>query len=238
VSSAALQTDGRYEVIVEGFRGVSSSKIQSTLLKRCPAPRSPCVANVPKRRLTYARKWSSTTSMRCCLAATAIDGVAFVSPWFQTTTTNSGSIGAIQGNLTGTCAGSGPICGATPMFDQGITGGGQIIAIGDSGTTVNAAWFATLDKGDGPHAEVTFSDNPPPVLPNIGTLHPDNKIIAYCCSRAARSTTTTPPAMARTRPAPWLATRQALSARRPICRPRRCCRTMIWPTAWRRTRSC
>ena len=179
VSSAALQTDGRYEIIVEGFRGVSSSKIQAALLKAVPGAEV-TMRSERAEATPYVRVKATVNDLDALLlAATAIDGVAFVSPWFQTTTTNSGSIGAIQGNLTGTCAGSGPICGATPMFDQGITGGGQIIAIGDSGTTVNAAWFATLDKGDGPHAEVTFSDNPPPVLPNIGILHPDNKIIAY-----------------------------------------------------------
>jgi len=178
-TSAALQTDGRYEVIVEGFRGVASTKIQAALLKAVPGAEI-TMRSERAEAAPYVRVKVAANDLNALLfAATAFDGVAFVSPWFQTTTTNAGSIGAIQGNLTTTCAGSGPICGATPMFDQGITGGGQIIAIGDSGTTVNAAWFATLDKGNGPHAEVTFSDNPPPVLPNIGALHPDNKIIAY-----------------------------------------------------------
>src|SRR5690606_32785829 len=96
-------------------------------------------------------------------------------------------IAALQGNFTGNCPGSGPICtgptpageSRTPMFDQGITGTGQIVAVADSGTTPNAAWFVTLDKGEGPHTEITFAENPPPVPPALGTLHPDNKIIAY-----------------------------------------------------------
>lgn len=178
-TSAALQADGRYEIMIQAFDGVSSASIAAQLTKRVAGVeitmRSERADAAP-----YVRASVAAASLDGLIeAATSIDGVAFVSPWIAPHTMNAGGIGAIQGNLTGTCTGSGPICGATPMFDQGITGGGQIIGLADSGTTPNAAWFATLDKGNGPHTEVTFAENPPPALPNIGTLHPDNKIIAY-----------------------------------------------------------
>ncbi len=112
-------------------------------------------------------------------AATAIEGVAFVSPWLQPHTMNAGAIGAIQGDSAATCAGSGAVCGPTPMWDHNLFGSGQVVAISDSGTDANEAWFTTLDKGAGPHEEITFADDPAPVLPAIGTLHPDNKILAY-----------------------------------------------------------
>jgi hypothetical protein len=178
-NSAALQDDGRYEVIIHGFNGVSSAKIQAQLLQQVAGVeitlRSQRDAATP-----YVRARVAADSLDALLrAATAIDGVQFVMPWYPTHTMNAGSIGAIQGDATTSCDGRGPICGPAPLFDHGIVGAGQIIAIADTGTTPNAAWFATLDKGNGPHTEVTFSDNPPPVLPNIGLLHPDNKIIAY-----------------------------------------------------------
>lgn len=178
-SSAALQTDGRYEVMIQAFDGVSSAGIATQLAKQVAGVEI-TMRSERAEAAPYVRANVAGDALNALLdAATAIDGVAYVSPWIAPHTTNAGGIGAIQGNLTGTCAGSGPICGATPMFDQGITGGGQIIGLADSGTTPNAAWFATLDKGNGPHTEVTFAENPPPVLPNIGTLHNDNKIIAY-----------------------------------------------------------
>ncbi|MEO7432092.1 MAG: S8 family serine peptidase [Dokdonella sp.] len=178
-TSTAKQADGRFEIMVEGYAGVSSSEIQATLIKQVPGVeitmRSERADAIP-----YVRAKVTLASLDALIhSVTAIDGVAYVSPWAPTHTMNSGGIAALQGNFTGTCAGSGPVCGPAPMFDHGIDGAGQIIALGDSGTTPNAAWFATLDKGTGPHTEVTFSESPAPLLPAIGTLHPDNKILAY-----------------------------------------------------------
>lgn len=179
VDSAARQEDGRYEVRIDAFAGVHAEAIVAALEKAVPGlvitARSERAEAAP-----YVRASVGLASLDTLLkAATAIDGVVFVSPWMPTTTQNSGSIGAIQGNDVSACAGSGPVCGPTPLWDHQITGTGQIAAVADSGTSPNAAWFATLDKGNGPQTAVTASENPPPVLPNIGTLHPDNKIIAY-----------------------------------------------------------
>jgi len=178
-NSAARQSDARYEVIVHGFAGVSSSKIQALLTQQVPGLEI-TMRSQRAEAMPYVRAKTDAASLDALLrAATAIDGVQFVLPWYPAHITNTGSIGALQGNATTPCDGRGAICGPSPMFDHGIVGGGQIIAVADTGTTPNAAWFSTLDKGNGPHTEVTFSDDPPPVLPNPGTLHPDNKIIGY-----------------------------------------------------------
>jgi len=178
-TSAARQEDGSYEIIAHGFDGVSSAHLAASLQKAVPGVRI-TVRSERAEAAPYVRAQVDAAQLdRLVQAASAIDGVRYVAPWMQTRTMNSGSIGAMQGNAVGECAGSGVVCGPTPIWDHGILGAGQIIGIGDSGTTPNAAWFATLDKGTGPHTEVTFSESPPPVLPNIGTLHSDNKIIAY-----------------------------------------------------------
>ena len=178
-TSSALQSDGRYEIRLDAFDGVSAQHLAAALEKRVPGveitARSERAEAAP-----YVRAAVSLASLDTLIeVASSLDGVVSVSPWVETTTQNSASVGAIQGNNIGTCSGSGPICGSAPLWDHGITGTGQIAAVADSGTTPNAGWFTTLDKGAGAHTEVTFSDNPPPVLPNVGTLHPDNKIIAY-----------------------------------------------------------
>ena len=178
-SSAAKQADSRYEIMIEGFAGVSSAEIAATIEKMVPG------VTVTQRSLRadaapYVRAAVGIASLDTLLrVATGIDGVAFVSPWYPTHTMNSGAVGAIQGNSTAACPGSGAPCGPTPIWDHGIFGSGQIAGIADSGTTPNAAWFTTLDKGAGPHEEITFTDDPPPVLPNVGSLHPDNKILGY-----------------------------------------------------------
>ena len=179
--SAARQGEsGTYEIQIDAFDGVSSAHIAAELEKKVPGVQI-TVRSERADASPYVRAAVGLASFDTLLrVASAIDGVVFVSPWLPTTTANAASIGAIQGNdLNVSCAGSGPVCGATPLWDHGLTGTGQIAAVADSGTSPNAAWFATLDKGLGPHTAVTASENPPPLLPNIGTLHPDNKIIAY-----------------------------------------------------------
>lgn len=179
-NSAAKQDDGRYEIQIDAFDGVSSAQIAAELEKMVPGVQI-TVRSERAEAAPYVRAAVGLASLDTLLrAATAIDGVVFVSPWLPTTTQNAASVGAIQGNsLNATCSGNGPICGPAPLWDHGITGSGQIAAVADSGTSPNAAWFATLDKGMGPHTAITASDSPPPVLPNVGTLYPDNKIIAY-----------------------------------------------------------
>jgi len=178
--SAARQEDGSYEIIVHAFAGVSSANLAASIKKAVPDARI-TVRSERADAAPYVRANVTIANLDALVrATTAIDGVRWVAPWIQTHTMNSASVGAMQGNSTSDCAGGQPAtCGPTPLWDHGLTGGGQIVAIGDSGTTPNAAWFATLDKGSGPHTEVTFSDNPAPVPPAVGSLHPDNKIIAY-----------------------------------------------------------
>ncbi|MCK9538754.1 S8 family serine peptidase [Dokdonella sp.] len=178
-ASTALQADGRYEIRIDAFAGVSSAAMAAELEKKVPGVEI-TVRSARAEALPYVRAATGPASLDTLLkVASGIEGVVSVSPWTPTTTQNSASVGAIQGNSTGNCAGSGAICGPAPLWDHGITGTGQIAAVADSGTTPNAAWFTQLDKGAGPHTAVTFSENPPPVLPDIGTLYQDNKIIAY-----------------------------------------------------------
>lgn len=179
MASAARQWTGYYEIQIDLFAGESSERIARALRKQVPG-----VGVTARSERAGAAPWvraqiESSHFAVLLEAATSLDGVAFVSPWVQPEPMNAGAIGAIQGDATGSCAGSGAVCGPTPMWDQGLFGRGQIVAVADSGTDANEAWFTSLDKGPGPHEEVTFADDPPPELPGIGLLHPDNKIIGY-----------------------------------------------------------
>jgi hypothetical protein len=177
--SGARQQDGSYELEINAFAGVSSAAVAMELEKKVPGVRI-TLRSQRAEALPYVRAAVGAEALDALiLAASAIDGVSHLAPWLPTTTMNSASPGAIQGNSTGNCSGSGTVCGATPLWDHGITGTGQIAAVADSGTSPNAAWFTQLDKGLGPVTAITQSDNPPPVLPSVGTLYPDNKIIGY-----------------------------------------------------------
>lgn len=179
-ASAASQEDGGHEIVLYAFKGVSSAQMAASLRKRVPGVQ--ITARSERAEATpFVRARIADAAQLDALAreASAIDGVRYVTPWVQTRLTNAGSVGAIQANSTSICAGSGAVCGPSPLWDQGLLGSGQIVAVADSGTTPDAAWFATLDEGSGAHTEVTFADDPPPVPPAIGRLYPDNKIIGY-----------------------------------------------------------
>jgi len=178
-ASSARQPDGSYEIRVTTFRGVPAARVVEALAKLVPSARITAQSQRPDT-LQYVRAAVSQSDIdRLLTAASSIDGVAFIEPFIQPRYHNSGAIGAIQGNSTAACAGSGAVCGPTPIWDHGIFGSGQIAGIADSGTTPNAAWFTTINTGSGEHTAITFADDPPPVPPAIGNLSTDNKILGY-----------------------------------------------------------
>lgn len=111
------------------------------------------------------------------VAGSALESVQFIAPWTMPKLSNSGSIGAIQGDAVGVCAGEGNVCGPTPLWDHQLFGSGQIVAVADSGLDADEAWFTTLDKGAGPVTAITPGSSP--ALPNAGTTFPDYKVFAY-----------------------------------------------------------
>ena len=86
---------------------------------------------------------------------------------------NIDSVEPIQAN---TATGNVPPS-ATPIWNQGLIGAGQIVAVMDSGLDNNEDWFVTLDDGSGPNTALT--DGVSPVPPTTGVSHPDQKVFAY-----------------------------------------------------------
>jgi Subtilase family len=109
--------------------------------------------------------------------ASQIEAVQFIAPWAEPQLRNAGSVGVMQGNATAACGGGGAVCGPTPLWDQGLVGGGQIVAVADSGLDRDEAWFTTLDKGAGPVTAITTPSSDVPPL--HGPTFPLNKVYAY-----------------------------------------------------------
>ena len=141
---SARQADGSYEIRIHAFRGVSAAQISAAVTKLVPGVR----ITVQSERADAPQYVRASVAMpafdHLVRSASSIDGVEFIEPFVQPVYHNSGAIGAIQGNATTDCPGSGPVCGPTPIWDHGLFGSGQIAGIADSGTTPNAAWFTTL----------------------------------------------------------------------------------------------
>ncbi len=178
-TSAARQWDGRYAVTIDAFPGSMAAPIAAALQGQVPGVVIQARSEASQTR-QYVRASVPADALDSLLqTASALDDVAFIAPWRPPHPMNAGAIGALQGNALSVCNGAGPVCGPTPLWDHGLFGSGQIVAISDSGTDANEAWFTTLDQGNGPLTAITPADAPAPVPPAIGLLYPDRKIIGY-----------------------------------------------------------
>ncbi|TDR40440.1 immune inhibitor A peptidase M6 [Tahibacter aquaticus] len=181
----ASPVHGGYDIEVFAFSGESANQLAEALLKVSGVDVS--VINARDEN-PYVRVNVNVSSLDALVrAATAQEGVAWVSWYRQPKFDNAAAIGVIQGNsvATGT-AGSGPVeANRTPLWDHGIFGSNQIVAVSDSGMDANEAWFTTLDKGSGPVTAVATPQSPAP--PTAGTLAPTQKVIGYWVQPGATS---------------------------------------------------
>ncbi len=156
---------------INGYPGETTQSL--TLALRKIAPQAILInasnyANAPVIQL-----WISRTNATALIEqATAINAVSFLSPYIPVTINNSDSVEPIQRNAASTGAPTN-----TPIWDQGLIGSGQIVAVMDSGLDRNEDWFVGYDQGSGPLVELTDSEEPLP--PSIAATFPDRKIVAY-----------------------------------------------------------
>lgn len=168
---------GGIDVEVFAFSGESAERIAEGLTKAAPGARI-TVVNAREEN-PYVRANVSAAQLDALVrGATALEGVSWVAQYRQPGFENAGAISAIQGNSLVNQPGTGAVeTGKTPIWDHGIFGSNQIVAVSDSGADANEAWFTTLDKGAGPVTAVATAQTPVPPTP--GTLAPTQKVIGY-----------------------------------------------------------
>jgi hypothetical protein len=171
---------GEVDIVqLRGHAGESAAAIAAAVRKVLPDAR---VLAVSQRRDAEPGVRVAVTRAQLdalVVQASRLDAVAAVEPWMPALLDNAGSVSAIQADATGSCAGTGALCGPAPIWAQGLLGSGQIVAVYDSGTTPWSAAFATLDRGAGPSTAITYADDPPPQPPATGARYPERKIVAY-----------------------------------------------------------
>ena len=155
-----------------GFAGVDAADLAAAvrkfepgaeLLELRPGPRWPAVVI-----------WLPGQSLQAAIEQfTAIAGLYQIAPARPLQLLNKDSVEPIQANLS---SGSN-LPTVTPIWDQGLIGSGQIVAVMDSGLDRNEDWFVALDQSSGVNLALTDADSPVP--PAIGTVHPDRKVYAY-----------------------------------------------------------
>ena len=176
----ASAQNGEFDIVqLRGQAGESAPAIAAAVHKLLPDARILWISQrrdaEPGVRVAVARE-----RLDALLAqASRLDAVAALEPWLPPLLANSGSVSVIQANAMGSCAGTGAVCGPTPVWAQGLLGSGEIVAVYDSGTTPWSARFTTLDRGTGPSTAITYADDPPPLPPATGTIYPGRKVVAY-----------------------------------------------------------
>jgi hypothetical protein len=86
---------------------------------------------------------------------------------------NRDSVEPVQGNTNS----NNQLPANTPIWNRGIIGSGQVVAVADQGLDRNEQWFRQYDDGSQVNREITDAQFTAP--PAIGSLFPERKVIAY-----------------------------------------------------------
>lgn len=147
--------------------GESSRHAAAAVAKLAPALR--VIESLDQGTLPYLRLDAKSASGADIDALLQIEAVAWIAPWLRPELHNQNALGPMQNNNI-TSAG-------TPIFERGLTGSGQIIAVADSGLDRNEDWFVDIDFGAGVQRFITPASAPVPPL--TGTTFPNAKVFAY-----------------------------------------------------------
>jgi hypothetical protein len=156
------------ELEVSTFSDYPVSKLNNLLRKF--APKAQVISNkLPKNdsRIVIAVNSSDLDSTINKLASA--EAVQWINFHYKERFSNEDAVPALQNSSSSLSDQS--------IFDKGIYGTGQIVAIADSGLDRNEDWFVHYDNGLGVNTAITDAEDTLP--PAVGTLYPDNKVIAY-----------------------------------------------------------
>ncbi len=158
------------EITVVLFPDASAVEVSDVLLARVPEAFRTYVRDDPASPLL---RYAVPRSVRrdFLREAASIPGTAWLEPYFPRELTNNASLGPLQSNAdTVLSAGA---CTTCSLFNHGLTGTGQIVAVADSGCDTDSCFF----RKSAAAGDVTNSEETEP--PAVGTLWPGKKVIAY-----------------------------------------------------------
>lgn len=161
---APVVTANSCRVNVHAFEGESALDLAGALKKIAPLAKVDILTAHSDAILLRVEVASLEQLKTFLVAAPAIDAVSWAAPFIQQRTRNTGSIGAMQGNATGTCSGTtATICGNASLWDHGTI------------PAPRRTWhfFTTLNG----NTAITVADTS--TLPATGLSYANNKIFAY-----------------------------------------------------------
>ena len=172
------QNTALYQLSLHTFSDVENFNLAG-LIKKYFSDVKVVNTNIPKGYHNYVIEVSASQIDDVINKLAANEDIQWLNVYHQQKFFNTEAVSATQAtSLSGGTSGDDSYIPTTiPIWDQGLYGTGQIVGIADSGLDRNEDWFMHLDKGAGVVTAITNAEDA--VLPIVGTLHPNNKVIAY-----------------------------------------------------------
>ena len=172
------QVNPNYQLSVHTFKDVHNFNIEG-LMRKYFSQSKIIQSNIPNGFNQYVIEVSADQLDDVISKLSANEDIQWLNIYNPQKFYNTEAVSATQATSTsgGSASNDNYTPTVTPIWDQGIYGSGQIVGIADSGLDRNEDWFVHLDKGAGVVTAITDAEDV--TLPTVGTLYPDNKVIAY-----------------------------------------------------------
>ncbi len=176
--AANRPSQSTYTLSIQTFADSKNFNLSSLIKKYFPQVKE-TKSSIPSGFHTYTVEVRASDLDTVINKLVAIEDIQWVNLYHKEKFFNTEAVSATQATSTsgGSASDDNYVPAITPIWDQGIYGSGQIVGIADSGLDRNEDWFVHLDKGLGVVTAITNAEDVNPPL--VGTLHNNNKIIAY-----------------------------------------------------------
>ena len=176
--SANRPSQSVYSLSIHSFADAKNFNLNSLISKYFPQVKI-SKSTIPNGYHNYTIDVKSTDIDNVIDKLASIEDIQWINIYYQEKFFNTEAVSATQATSPsgGSSSDDNYIPATTPIWDQGIYGSGQIVGVADSGLDRNEDWFVHLNKGAGVVTAITDAEDVNPPL--VGTLHSNNKVIAY-----------------------------------------------------------
>ncbi|MGJ8664546.1 MAG: S8 family serine peptidase, partial [Marinicella sp.] len=168
-SAKALKTEHSHmEIELFGFKGSSRKNLKNSLQKYAQDVHIDVVED--RNGMPYVKATIKSDVVSTLLQLVQAQDVMWIDRYLQPKVYNIDSVGPIQSNQA-------DITQAT-IWNKGITGTGQIVAVADSGLDRNQDFFTQYNTGSGGVTK-KYTNATYPGASTVGELNLDHKVIGY-----------------------------------------------------------
>ncbi|MFV0542458.1 MAG: S8 family serine peptidase [Marinicella pacifica] len=165
-----------FDVTIQAFSDYPRAHLRALIQKMTPSVQF-IQSNIPQEDNRLAVRLPAQNLDAALSQLASAEGIQWINLYYPERLMNQNAVPAIQDTSAN--------LNDQTLFDKGLYGSGQIVAVADSGLDRNEDWFVHLDKGAGVSTALTDAQNTAPPL--VGTVYPNNKVLAYWVMPGATS---------------------------------------------------